>query len=482
MAKNSNAKLANPLSSLATLLVGATQGVLNVDNVPYLSSPAAASEMVELYAQVIARDIPFIDYAIDPTIIRLLNSSHLNNKFVIANLKYAPSNATTPLTSKTIFRGRNYGDIIGPYISQLLYLNFRAGALNSIQKYLVPPTRDEALDQNIRNEWGVSLEETINIQNVNLNLLPPVTPNTYFVPKFIYSGRSLAEAVHNDAIYQFFYQSALLLSSLGAQNNSGWPVSTNQSTFITGNGPASLLCILADATGYALKHAFYWKWQHFRKLRPDAFGLWIHDVKSGLVANENNFDISNIILDNQVLDDNVKINAKWIPNNDSYTLSQTYREGSPMHPAYVSGHAIIAGVCATILKIFFDGEQKWLSLPGIISGSQSGIANSVVQANSDGSELVAYNDNDSIDVTVGGEINKLAFNVAMGRNWAGIHYRSDADQGIQLGEQVAFYYMQDIMSTMVENDANGDAPVISFRKFDGNQTSIRPTLCTQTYQ
>ncbi len=89
-------------------------------------------------------------------------------------------------------------------------------------------------------------------------------------------------------------------------------IAGNQSTFITGNGPASLLCILADASGYSLKHAFNWKWQHFRKLRPDAFGLWIHDIKTGLVENENNFDISNIILDNKVLDDNVEVNANGI--------------------------------------------------------------------------------------------------------------------------------------------------------------------------
>ena len=38
----------------------------------------------------------------------------------------------------------------------------------------------------------------------------------------------------------------------------------------------------------------------------------------------------------------------------TYLLSQVYPEGSPNHPTYTSGHATVAGACATILKAFFD--------------------------------------------------------------------------------------------------------------------------------
>jgi hypothetical protein len=36
--------------------------------------------------------------------------------------------------------------------------------------------------------------------------------------------------------------------------------------------------------------------------------------------------------------------------------------------------------------------------------------------------------------TVGGELNKLADNVALGRNMAAVHWRSDAEQSLLLGE------------------------------------------------
>jgi hypothetical protein len=40
-------------------------------------------------------------------------------------------------------------------------------------------------------------------------------------------------------------------------------------------------------------------------------------------------------------------------------------------------------------------------------------------------------------LTVGGELNKLAVNFGFGRNWAGIHWRSDAAASMALGEEVA---------------------------------------------
>src|SRR3712207_8375979 len=40
-------------------------------------------------------------------------------------------------------------------------------------------------------------------------------------------------------------------------------------------------------------------------------------------------------------------------------------------------------------------------------------------------------------LTVGGELNKLAVNYVMGRNWAGIHWRSDGAASLALAEEVA---------------------------------------------
>lgn len=46
-------------------------------------------------------------------------------------------------------------------------------------------------------------------------------------------------------------------------------------------------------------------------------------------------------------------------------------------------------------------------------------------------------------LTVGGELNKLASNVAIGRNLAGVHWRSDATESLKLGEEVAIRYLRE---------------------------------------
>ena len=107
----------------------------------------------------------------------------------------------------------------------------------------------------------------------------------------------------------------------------------------------------------------------------------------------------------------------------SYLLSQAYPEGCPSHPAYPAGHATVAGACVTILKFWFN--ETWL-IPAPVKPS------------SDGSTLLPIVAN----LTVGGELNKLAYNVALGRDWAGVHYRSDGDQGLRLGQAMAVSFLR----------------------------------------
>jgi hypothetical protein len=47
-------------------------------------------------------------------------------------------------------------------------------------------------------------------------------------------------------------------------------------------------------------------------------------------------------------------------------------------------------------------------------------------------------------LTVGGELNKLAFNIGMARVMAGIHWRSDVVEGNRLGQAVAISILQDM--------------------------------------
>lgn len=68
---------------------------------------------------------------------------------------------------------------------------------------------------------------------------------------------------------------------------------------------------------------------------------------------------------------------------------------------------------------------------------------------------------------VGDELNKLAGNVALGRDTAGVHWRSDGIEGLKLGEQVAISLLRDYRKSFNENFAG-----FSLTKFDGTTVTI----------
>jgi hypothetical protein len=101
--------------------------------------------------------------------------------------------------------------------------------------------------------------------------------------------------------------------------------------------------------------------------------------------------------------------------NGSSLLPMAFPEGSPTHPAYGAGHATVAGACVTMLKAFFDGS---FVLPSPMVPTPNGTG------------LVPYTGH---DLTVANELNKVAANVAIGRNGAGVHWRSDYASSLHLG-------------------------------------------------
>ena len=54
-------------------------------------------------------------------------------------------------------------------------------------------------------------------------------------------------------------------------------------------------------------------------------------------------------------------------------------------------------------------------------------------------------------LTVEGELNKLTSNIAIGRNWAGVHYFTDYIEGIRLGEKIAVSILEEQAYTFVED-------------------------------
>lgn len=474
LAINGTLKLANPLASLSKILIGGGYCEMKIKKPPTLSSKQGASEMVELYCKQICRDIPFITYETNQTIKKILGDNYMNSPEILKNLLNYYKD-TPKFTFKSIFRGISFEEQYGPYMSQLLYLDIPTHACDKTAIYQSPLQLISSLPSRV--EWGVKKEETVIIQNTDLNnvQLPGSTDKSKIAPRYIYCPRVLTEAVRFDPPAYYYIAASQILNNLGAQQNTGFPKNNNQGNFITGCGLPAIQCAIGNITELSLKHAWYWKWQIYRKVRPEVFGLYIDNIKSNRESN-NDYQISDIILNASILDD---IKQSYQVNygiNNSYTLSSTYREGSPLHPSYPAGHAVIAGACCTILKIYYDCEKPWTTLQGVSQNKLSGNIKHPVCANIDGTELISYNENDKNNMTISGEINKLASNISLARDWAGVHYRSDSIEGMLLGEQIAIKYMGDIIASMAERNIDGSSIKLSFRKFDGSFTTVQSTI------
>jgi hypothetical protein len=133
----------------------------------------------------------------------------------------------------------------------------------------------------------------------------------------------------------------------------------------------------------------------------------------------------------------------------TYLLPMAFPEGCPTHPAYGAGHATVAGACVTVLKAFFDES---FVIPDPVVPTDDGLA---------------LTDFDGPALTLGGELNKLAYNVANGRNIAGVHWRTDATESIKLGEEVAIRYLREEKASF-----NEDFGGFSLTKFDGTTITV----------
>lgn len=95
----------------------------------------------------------------------------------------------------------------------------------------------------------------------------------------------------------------------------------------------------------------------------------------------------------------------------------------------------------------------------------------------DGNPPPPFTDEHGNPLTVGGELDKLASNIALGRNFGGVHFRSDGEHGILLGEKVAIRFLQDHLRTYREKfrshtDPDGKRPFFELTKRNGQRIHI----------
>jgi hypothetical protein len=87
-----------------------------------------------------------------------------------------------------------------------------------------------------------------------------------------------------------------------------------------------------------------------------------------------------------------------------------------------------------------------------------------VEASADGRQLEPWRGD---PLTLGGEIDKLASNIARARDAAGVHFRSDSVEGLKLGEAVAIGLLADYSRTYSEQFDG-----FVFIRFDGSRVRV----------
>lgn len=414
--------LIDPQAGLAFDLEGSDSHQMAIGTPPSVASREIADTAIENYWMALCRDVNFTQYGNEPL-----------STAAIAELNSLPAyRANKPVTPQNLFRGFTPGDLVGPYISQFLLQPFVYGALPVEQRYITyVPGLNYMTDQ---VSW-------LAVQNGQGPFGANAADPNY---QYMRNGRGLAAYVHVDVLFEAYFNACLILVDRGAPLDPSHPYvgSRTQTGFGTFGAP-HLKTLVAEVSQRALKAVWYQKWFVHRHLRPEAYGGLVHMAKTGQAS----YPLHSDILNSHAL-------AQVFAQTGAYFLPHAFPEGCPQHPSYGQGHGTVAGACSTIVKAWFDDTATLSSIPGL----------GISQASEDGSSLVPYNGADSNQLTIGGEMNKIAANVAVGRNHAGVHWRYDYADSVVLGETVAISMLRDMARCWNEPFAG-----FSFTKFDGTR-------------
>jgi len=466
-------------------LEGPDAAAVTMPPAPALGSDELTAEIAEVYAQALLRDVPFSEITnekgqvhFDCTQSKTADSSV---KHILKRLNALPwfqntdcctlstdenSRNRGQLNGANAFRGITPGDTTGPYLSQFLLAgnsgingndNERSpadglisyGAISIDQRVRVAKPCDDHMT--IWNEWlDVQQAADLTAQESYIN-----KPKR----RFITTPRDLATYVHYDALYEAYLNACLILLANGTPFDPGIPFQRNdfidhQQGFAHFGGP-HILSLVTEVATRALKAVRFQKFNVHRRLRPEALAARLAKHKT-LAVPELNAMVKQLSASSGSKPSLLALIAKKngddpdgnLPKKGNFLLPMAFCEGSPMHPAYGAGHATVAGACITILKAFFDHKH----LLAIADPNDPGKAFVPKQ---DGSALnvvsVIDEHGQSAQLTVEGELNKLASNISIGRDWAGVHYFTDYIESLRMGEQIAIGILEEQKLTYAEN-------------------------------
>ncbi len=443
-------KLVQPLNPLAVSLTGLNASQLAIPVPPTLDSAEQAAEFVEIAWQSLLQDVPFNEFRNDTTNPLILAAVQDINR--LSAFKGPKQNGR--VTPELLFRGTaiyvdasgrtSYhtlpGVDVGPYVSQFLLLPVPLGTHGYYQLNRTPLAIPENSFQTNYDEWLLVQNGGNSTRKIKFD-----STRRYFI-----NGRDQSEIAHTPPPV-YTNAAAILLAKpnkdnplsggVGAPYNPGNPYNKSK-TQVEGSGtfgPGYTNSLISWVSPHAIRAAYWQKWYVHRRLRSEAFGGLVHNNK----VNKTGYPIHPEVFKSEVLD-------RFFSANKSYLLPQAYPEGAPLHSSYPGGASVAAGASVTILKALFD--ENYI------------IPNPVVPDPKDPTKLIPYQGS---PLTVGGELNKLAANIGLGRDSAGIHWRTDAAASLALGEAIAVSILRDEKLTFHENFTG-----FTFTKFDGTKITV----------
>jgi len=417
--------LRNPQAAYSFLTEGKDPHSFTMPAAPAFSSAWQAAEATEVLWQAVTRDIPYSNYGSSDLIAEA--TADMNS---MSDFRGPTDNGN--VTRQTLFRGIAPGETTGPYISQFLLMPVPYGATTIEQKYKVPVAGNDHL---------TNYAEWLHIQQGGKPT--GVTTATYEEDgRYLYNGRAMAQYVLKDFVNMAYLNATQIMRNFGSAaydvNDPYKDTSSQARSPLFGNNHA--VDFISRVSMSSQNVAWYQKWLVHRRARPEVFYGRVHN------------HLTEAAIDYPIHDDALSSPAleKVFASNGTYLLPTATPKGSPLHPTYPAGHSVMAGAAVTMLKAFFNGDYV---IPNPVMTSE------------DGKSLVPYVGD---ALTVEGELNKLASNISLGRDIAGVHYRTDGDFGIALGERFAISVLRELVKTYSE-----DFEGFSFNRFDGTAIAVK---------
>lgn len=357
---------------------------------PAEDSSLLAAELVELYWAAELRDLPFAMYERDPVCRQAAKELHELGLYASDSPEH-------------LFGPRGGASVLAPFRARFLLDRTREWPRYQDQRYLsFPAGRDFVIDE---QSWLYAQSGES----------PPARANALSDPsREASTGRRLGTLVYRDHPTQFFVSACLQLYEFGNRTWSRQRPFRHQDgsiPFVLGGLPHALACI-AKCVDVAMRACWRAKWAYFMYPRPEEVAYWSTATTDVDVLANVRATLAHSAAGHRV-------RKRLGKSAGPLFLPQMYPEGAPAHPSYPGGHAVAAGAGITAIKFFLRADAR---LPGA------------------GVEEDGYS---SEATSVHEELNRLAWCVSFGRSFAGIHFRSDNEAGIRLGEAVALEVLRE---------------------------------------